>query len=100
MLVVQMSGGLIDAKPVILLRQSIVDAHDSRMAIMRVDPEGARVAIRRIDECPDGTGWHLVTERVEIMLYCLLNELILRASKACTGITLSTKFRPALMVGS
>src|SRR5215468_728451 len=98
--VVQVSGGLIDAKPVIRHRQVIMDAYDGRLAIMRVDPEGARVGIRRIDERPDGTGWHLVTERVEIMLYCLLNEFILRASKACTSVTLSTKFRPALMVGS
>src|SRR5215813_8868775 len=95
--VVQVRGGLIDAKPVILLRQGIMDADDGRLAIMRVDPEGARVGIRRIDERPDGTGRHLVTERVEIMLYCLLNELILRASKAREGVTLPTKIRPVLM---
>src|SRR5262249_27294103 len=95
--VVQVSGGLIDAKPVILLRQGIMDAHDGRLAIMRVDPEGARVGIRRIGERPDGAGRHPVYVRVEIMLYLLLNELILRASKAWCGVTLSTKFRPALM---
>ena len=39
--VVQVGGGLINTKPVIRLRQGIMDAHDGRLAIMRVDPEGA-----------------------------------------------------------